>query len=97
MADVVLNPIYPAELVTLEKRRQLSQIGQEKADPRTVALRLLPRLLYGTSHAYATPFTGTGDDATVESINRDDLLRWHRTWFTPNLSLIHISEPTRPY
>ena len=30
------------------------------------------------------PFTGTGDEATVESITRDDLLRWHRMWFTPN-------------
>jgi zinc protease len=91
MADVVLNPIYPADLVALEKRRQASQIGQEKADPRTVALRILPRLLYGTSHAYANPFTGTGDESTVDAITRDDLLRWHRTWFTPNGSTLIVT------
>ena len=62
MADVVLNPVFPADLVALEKRRQIAQIGQEKAEPRTVALRVVPRLLYGTSHAYANPFTGTGDE-----------------------------------
>jgi zinc protease len=91
MADVVLHPVFPADLVALEKRRQMSQIGQEKADPRTVALRVLPRLLYGGSHAYALPFTGTGDDMTVESIDRADLLRWHRTWFTPNASTVIVT------
>ena len=91
MADVVLNPVFPADLVALEKRRQISQIGQEKADPRTVALRVVPRLLYGTSHAYANPFTGTGDESTVDSITRDDLLRWHRTWFTPNGSTLIVT------
>jgi zinc protease len=91
MADVVLNPVFPADLVALEKRRQISQIGQEKADPRTVALRIVPRLLYGPSHAYANPFTGTGDESTVDSITRDDLLRWHRTWFTPNGSTLIVT------
>ena len=91
MADVVLNPVFPADLVALEKRRQISQIGQEKADPRTVALRVVPRLLYGTSHAYANPFTGTGEESTVDSITRDDLLRWHRTWFTPNGSTLIVT------
>ena len=91
MADVVLNPVFPADLVALEKRHQLSQIGQEKADPRTVALRLLPRLLYGTSHAYANPFTGSGEESSVESLTRDDLLRWHRTWFAPNASTLIVT------
>jgi zinc protease len=91
MADVVLNPTFPADLVTLEKRRQMSNIGQEKADPRTVALRILPRLLYGTSHAYANPFTGSGDESTVDSITREDLLRWHRTWFQPNASTLIVT------
>jgi zinc protease len=91
MADVVLNPVFPADLVALEKRRQISQIGQEKADPRTVALRVLPQLLYGASHAYRNPFTGSGDVASVESISRDDLLRWHRTWFAPNSSTLIVT------
>ncbi len=91
MADVVLNPVFPAEIVALEKRRQLSGIGQEKADPRTVALRILPRLLYGASHAYANPFTGSGDESTVDAISRDDLLRWHGTWFTPNASTLIVT------
>ena len=52
MADVVLNPVFPADMVALEKRRRIAQIGQEKADPRTrgaagraaAALRRVARL-----------------------------------------------------
>src|SRR4029453_17479647 len=89
--DVVLNPTYPADLVALEKRRQMSQIGQEKADPRTVPLTIPPRLLSAPAPAYANPFPGTGDEATVDSITRDDLVRWHRTWFTPNGSTLIVT------
>ena len=79
MADVVLNPAFPADLVALEKRRRMAQIGQEKADPRTVALRVVPRLLYGTRTPTPIRSPGPGDEATVDAITRDDLLRWHRT------------------
>jgi zinc protease len=91
MADVVLDPAFPADKVTLEKRRQISQISQEKADPRGAVQRILPPLLYGASHAYSLPFTGSGHEATVESITRDDLQRWRRTWFQPNNSTLIVT------
>jgi zinc protease len=91
LADVVQNPVFPADLVALEKRRQIAQIGQEKADPRTNALRLLPAILYGGSHAYGRPFTGSGEADTVASISREDLQRWHRAWFRPNASTIIVT------
>jgi zinc protease len=91
MADVVRNPVFPADLVALEKRRQIAQIGQEKANPVGAVQRIVPALLYGSSHAYSRPFTGSGEESTVETITRDDLLRWHRTWFKPNASTIIVT------
>ena len=91
LADVVQNPVFPADLVELEKRRQIAQIGQEKADPRTAALRLLPALLYGGAHAYGRPFTGSGEQDTVASISREDLQRWHRAWFKPNATTVIVT------
>ena len=44
----------------------------------------LPRLLYGEGHAYAIPFTGSGTEASVSRLTRDDVARWHATWFKPN-------------
>jgi zinc protease len=49
-----------------------------------MALRVFPRLVYGEGHAYATPWTGSGTAASVAKITRDDLVRFHATWFKPN-------------
>jgi zinc protease len=91
MADVVQNPAYPADLVTLERKRQETQIAQEKAQPVASALRVLPRLLYGEGHAYANPFSGSGDERAVASLTRDDLIAWHREWFHPNTSTLIVT------
>lgn len=91
LADVVQNPVFPADLVDIEKRRQVAQIGLEKADPRGAVLRLLPAILYGGSHAYGRPFSGSGEQDTVASITREDLQRWHRAWFKPNASTIIVT------
>jgi zinc protease len=88
MADVVLNPAFPADRVAHEKRQRLAEIGQEKQQPVAAALRVLPRLLYGPAHAYSLPFTGSGFEDTVEGVTRDDLAAWHRAWFHPNHSTI---------
>jgi zinc protease len=49
-----------------------------------MALRVLPTLLYGKGHAYALPFTGSGTEEAVRKMTRDDLVKYHQTWFKPN-------------
>ena len=49
-----------------------------------MALRVFPRLIYGDGHAYANPWTGSGTEASAAKITRDDLVKFHRTWFKPN-------------
>jgi zinc protease len=95
LADVVQHPAFPEDIVALEKRRAQAQIGQEKAQPVAAALRVLPRLLYGQAHAYANPFTGSGDDVSVKALTREDLAAWHRAWFHPaNSTLIVTGDVT---
>ena len=83
-ADVVLNPSFPRTDFERLKRQRLAQIQQEKADPVGMALRVFPTLLYGEGHAYANPWTGSGTEESVQRITRDDLVKFHRTWFKPN-------------
>jgi zinc protease len=83
-ADVVLNPSFPRTDFERLKRQRLAQIQQEKADPVGMALRVFPGLLYGDGHAYATPWTGSGTEESTARITRDDLVKFHRTWFKPN-------------
>jgi len=83
-ADVVLHPAFPkADFERLRKQR-LVQIQHEKADPIGMALRVLPRVIYGDGHAYANPWTGSGTEASTAKITREDLVEFHRTWFKPN-------------
>ena len=36
-------------------------------------MRVLPPLLYGASHPYGVPFTGSGTEAGVKAVTRDIL------------------------
>ena len=83
-ADVVLQPSFPAADFERLRRQRLAQIQQEKADPVGMALRVFPGLLYGPGHAYALPWTGSGTEESTKRLTRDDLIRFHRTWFKPN-------------
>lgn len=83
-ASVVLNPTFPADELERLRAQYLTLIEQEKSEPVSMALRVLPGLLYGDDHAYGKPLTGSGNETTVRAISRDDLRNWHETWFRPN-------------
>jgi zinc protease len=82
--DVILHPSFPQTDFERLKRQRLAQIQQEKADPIGMALRVFPGLLYGPGHAYSLPWTGSGTEESTARITRDDLIRFHQTWFKPN-------------
>jgi zinc protease len=51
--------------------------------------------MYGETHAYGNPFTGSGDVEGVSKITRDELVKFHDTWFRPNNStLIVVGDTT---
>ncbi|MEO7522511.1 MAG: pitrilysin family protein, partial [Ferruginibacter sp.] len=85
-ADVLLNPSFPQKDFERVKKDRLLTIKQEQSQPVTMGLRILPKLLYGEGHAYNSPFTGSGTEDAVNKITRDDLVKFHQTWFTPNNS-----------
>jgi zinc protease len=94
-ADVVLNPSFPAPDLDRLRKQQLAAIQQESVQPFGMALRVLPKFIYGAGHAYALPLTGSGYRTSVEKIGRDDVVRWHSTWFKPgNATLIVVGDTT---
>src|SRR5438309_1982472 len=83
-ADVILNPFFPQADFQRQQRQRLARIQREKVQPVQMALRVFPQLLYGANHAYGNPLTGSGTAESVTRMTRDDLVRFHRTWFKPN-------------
>jgi zinc protease len=89
-ADVLLNPSFPQADFQRQQRQRLARIQREKVQPVQMALRVFPQLLYGANHAYGNPLTGSGTEASVSAMTRDDLVRFHRTWFKPNHATLVI-------
>jgi zinc protease len=83
-ADVILNPSFPQTDFERLRKQQIATIQREKLQPVGMALRVFPKLLYGNDHPYALPFTGSGYEAGVAKLTRDDLVKFHQTWFKPD-------------
>ncbi len=83
-ADVVLNPAFPESEIARRKKQALASIRQEREQPFSMALRVMPRLVYGKDHAYGNPLTGSGTEESMNKMTRADLEKFHQTWFKPN-------------
>jgi zinc protease len=94
-ADVVLHPSYPETEVKRDQKLVLAGIDREQNTPATLALRVLPALLYGAGHPYGNPLTGSGTKESVAKLTREDLVKFHDTWLRPNNStLIVVGDTT---
>jgi zinc protease len=94
-ADVLLHPTFPTNDLERLKRQRIAQIQQEKTNPFATAFRLLPGLIYGHDHAYGQPLTGTGTEASTKAMTREDLVKFHQTWFQPgNGTLAVVGDTT---
>jgi zinc protease len=94
-SDLLLNPTFPeAELVRL-KNQSIASIQQAKSQPRGIASRLFPSLIYGEGHPYANPFSGIGTEATVKSMTVDELRAFYKRWVRPdNATLLIVGDTT---
>jgi zinc protease len=94
-ADVILNPSFPQSDFDRQQKQTLAGIKREENAPVAAALRLMPGLLYGADHAYGNPLTGSGTAASVSKMTRDDLVKFHDSWFKPNnATLIIVGDTT---
>jgi zinc protease len=94
-ADIILDPVFPEAEIERIRSQYITTIEQEKTQPTSMALRVLPALVYGDGHAYSQPLTGSGTEESMRAITRADLINYHATWFRPNNStLIVVGDTT---
>ena len=94
-ADLILHPAFPQKEFQRLQKERLAGIQREKVTPQSMALRVVPTLIYGQGHPYAVPFTGTGTEASVSKMTREDLAKFHDTWFKPNnATLLVVGDTT---
>lgn len=83
-ADILLNPSFMQKEFDRLKTEHLNNILQEKVEPFGMALRVIPKILYGPGHPYCNPLTGSGYEPAVKTISLDDVRNFYNTWFKPN-------------
>jgi len=99
LADMSQRSLLDATELEREREVILEEVRGTASDPEELLYEGVQSALYA-DHAYARPILGTA--AEVAELPRQALMNfWRREWGPQravlSLSLIHISEPTRPY
>jgi zinc protease len=87
LSDVVRSPTFAPEEIERQREQMLSALKVSYQDPDYIAGAVIDRLVYGF-HPYGIPSSGT--PGTLSSITRDDILKFHQTWFAPNNAILAI-------
>ena len=94
-AQMLRQPRFEQKEIDRVRASWIAGIGQEKARPNGAALRVLPPLLYGASHPYAIPFSGSGTEASIAALTREDLVAYHDAYVRPErATLIVVGDTT---
>lgn len=91
LSDVVMNPTFPSDELENLRRRSLTALQLQKAQPAALAQRRFDGLVYG-SHPYGRNET----EASIRAIQRMNLLGFHREHFRPNNALFVVAGDVDP-
>jgi zinc protease len=86
-ADIAEHPAFAQDEIERQRRQAMSALEVSYDDPSYIASAVFDRIVFGL-HPYGRPNEGT--PASLAKLTRDDIVSFHKTWFTPNNSLLAI-------
>jgi zinc protease len=86
VADMLENPSFPAPALERLRAQRLVQLTQAKDQTPAIANRVFPKVLYTETHPYGRSTTET----SLQSITRDDVVAFHKAYFTPGHAIITV-------
>ena len=86
LADMLVNPVFPASGLERLRGQRLVQLTQARAQPGAIANRVFPRIVYGDAHPYGRVVT----EASLKAITREDLVAFHTAYFLPGRALVTV-------
>ncbi len=87
MADVLLNPTFPAEEFDKVKKQSISALAQDKDDPNAIAENVARAVNNGKNHPYGEVVS----EKTLEKITVEKCKEYYQTYFKPNISYLIIT------
>lgn len=86
LSDIVKDSVFPEEEIEKVRKEMMMLLGREEGSTRQSVRKLFYATLFDQDHPYSKPIMGT--PRTIGSINRDDLVSFHRTFYSPNNMII---------
>jgi zinc protease len=93
LADCLLHPIFPEAYIARLKSQLLTGLAIRAQDTSDMASLTFDRLLF-PNHPYGLPEDGYIE--TIERIQRDDLVKFHKTYFSPENMVMVIVGAVEP-
>ncbi|MBD2448319.1 insulinase family protein [Nostoc sp. FACHB-152] len=85
-AKVLREPVFAQEKLDLAKTQVKGGIARRNDDPDSIANREFKKLIYGKE----SPYARTVEYATLDKINRDDLVQFYQRYFHPNNMILGV-------
>jgi zinc protease len=86
LADMMLNPSFPADALERQRGQRLVSLAQAKDQPATIANNVFSKVVYGDEH----PYGRVVNEQTVRAITRDDVVAFHRAFYRPGRAIITV-------
>lgn len=87
LSDIMLHPSFPEDELNKKKERIKAGLKAQEEDPGFVASKEFKKAVFG-SHPYGRLVTGT--EETVDAISREDIVRFHSSYYVPNAAIMAV-------
>lgn len=87
MSDILLNPAFPADEIEKKVERIKGSLRSSEENPGYVGAREFKRIVMG-AHPYGRLVSGTVE--TIDNIQRDDLILYHKKYYAPNRTVMAV-------
>ncbi|HYC49692.1 MAG TPA: pitrilysin family protein [Gemmatimonadaceae bacterium] len=86
LADMMLNPVFPAQGLERLRAQRLVSLTQAKDQPGAIANNVFSKVVYGDEH----PYGRVVNEQTTRAITREDVVAFHREYFKPGRASITV-------
>jgi zinc protease len=86
LADMLLNPTFPAAGLERLRGQRLVALTQARAQPNAIASRVFPRIVFGSNHPYGRVVT----EESLKAISPEDIVAFHKAYYQPGRALITV-------
>lgn len=86
--EMLLEPRWDEDELERIKTSTINNIKRNQANPERIANQVYNKVLYGESHPFAYPTSGT--EESVAAISMKDLKDYYNNYFSPSVTRFHI-------